>query len=569
MRLTKPALRSLIFILTFPALAQTTPPAPTLKVYARETVVDVNVTDAKGNPVRGLTQADFTVKEDGKAQAIRSFEEFGTQPVQPLPKLPPNTYTNLQPPPGSSAVNILLLDGLNTAPPDATDPDQIGQSFAVQNRVKQGATNFVKNMPPGTRVVILDLSRGLRILQNVSSNPDLLSAAINTMDMNMDGRAATVKQWCFQQDERNRGTLEALNQIATDTAPIKSKKNLIWFSAGFPTVTDPSVNTQSGQVCLPDYTSDLLKTYSLLAAAQVVVYPLGPRIPGSDIFSPIGPGMATPADGLTYLNYVDDEQLSLESVAEATGGTAFYNTNDLGGAVAQAVDKGSSYYTISYVPPGTQYDGRRHAIGIETRQPGLHLAYRQSYVAIDPTAVRPAPVLAIGASLPVSASSHPDPEATMRLAMGRAMPTSTQLLFDVQVEPSTIPPKPSDPPILGTLDSKLKSKPLTRYGFQYAIPARQITFTPGPNGTHKGSLEVDIAVYDGSPSGSGKILTGLSQTVKMPLSDDKYQQFIQGPFRFFQQLDLPSGQLFVRIGILDPASNKIGTLEIPITIPKK
>jgi hypothetical protein len=120
MRLTKPALASLILILTLPALAQTTPPAPTLKVYARETVVDVNVTDAKGNPVHGLTQADFTVKEDGKSQAIRSFEEFGTQPVQPLPKLPPNTYTNLQPPPASSAVNILLLDGLNTAPPDAT-----------------------------------------------------------------------------------------------------------------------------------------------------------------------------------------------------------------------------------------------------------------------------------------------------------------------------------------------------------------------------------------------------------------------------------------------------------------
>ncbi|MGD0638226.1 MAG: VWA domain-containing protein [Nitrososphaerales archaeon] len=569
MRLAKPALSSLVLILTLPALAQTTPPAPTLKVYARETVVDVNVTDANGNPVRGLTKADFTVQEDGKAQAIRSFEEFGTQPVQPLPKLPPNTYTNLQPPPASSAVNILLLDGLNTAPPDATDPDQIGQSFAVQNRVKQGATNFVKNMPPGTRVVILDLSRGLRILQNVSSNPDLLSAAINTTDMNMDGRAATAKQWCFQQDERNRGTLEALNQIATDTAPIKSKKNLIWFSAGFPTVTDPSVNTQAGPVCLPDYTSDLLKTYSLLAAAQVVVYPVGPRIPGSDIFSPVGPGMATPADGLAYLNYVDDEQLSLESVAEATGGTAYYNTNDLGGAVAKAVEKGSSYYTISYIPPGTQYDGRRHTIGIETRQPGLHLAYRLSYVAIDPTAVRPAPVLAIGVSVPQSANSHPDPEATMRLAMSRAMPTSTQILFDVQVEPSTIPPKPSDPPILGTLDSKLKSKPLTRYGFQYAIPARQISFTPGPNGTHKGSLEVDIAVYDGSPSGSGKILTGLSQTVKMPLSDDKYQQFIQGPFRFFQQLDLPSGQLFVRIGILDPASNKIGTLEIPLTIPKK
>jgi hypothetical protein len=54
----------------------------------------------------------------------------------------------------------------------------------------------------------------------------------------------------------------------------------------------------------------------------------------------------------------------------------------------------------------------------------------------------------------------------------------------------------------------------------------------------------------------------------MPLSDDKYKQFIQGPFRFSQQIDLPAGQLFVRIGILDRTSNKVGTLEIPLTATK-
>ena len=75
------------------------PQAPTLQVYSRETVVDVTVTDAHGNPVHGLTQSDFTIKEDGHPQSIRSFHEYATQPVPPPPKLPPNTYTNLQPPP--------------------------------------------------------------------------------------------------------------------------------------------------------------------------------------------------------------------------------------------------------------------------------------------------------------------------------------------------------------------------------------------------------------------------------------------------------------------------------------
>jgi hypothetical protein len=93
-----------------------TPPAPTLKVYSRETVVDVTVADATGNPVHGLTQSDFTVKEDNKPQPIRSFEEFGAGTVQPPPKLPPNVYTNLQPPAASGATNILWLDFTNAAP---------------------------------------------------------------------------------------------------------------------------------------------------------------------------------------------------------------------------------------------------------------------------------------------------------------------------------------------------------------------------------------------------------------------------------------------------------------------
>src|ERR1039458_766851 len=171
MRLTNPALTSLLLLITAlgaPHLAsemwvsdqppQPSPPAPTLKVYSRETIVDVTVTDAKGNPVHGLTQSDFTVKEDSKPQPIRSFEEFGNATpttAQPLPKLPPNVYTNLQPPPASSALTILLLDGLNTAPPDATDPQQVGWSFSNQTRVKQGAAQYLKSMPPRTRVTIL------------------------------------------------------------------------------------------------------------------------------------------------------------------------------------------------------------------------------------------------------------------------------------------------------------------------------------------------------------------------------------------------------------------------------
>ena len=569
------------------------PTAPTLKVYARETIIDVTVTDAKGNPVHGLTKDDFTVKEDGKPQPIRSFEEFGNNPDADSfvpPNLPPNTYSNVQPPPASSAVNILLLDGLNTAPSDSTDPTQVGSSYALQTRVKQGAQKFMGGMPSGTRVAILGLSRSLRILQGITSDPDLLNAAVDTMDMNMDGRASSPAMWCAQQNARNRATLEALNQIATAFAAIKGKKNLIWFSGGLPTITDPAVNAQPANLitlpfspthplppppgpgttgCLDIQTQPLLKTYALLAAAQVTVYPIDAHGLGSPIDNPNGPGAIDPSAQPLYGIANAEDQLSLESVAEATGGAAFYNSNDLGSLAAQAVDQGANYYTLSYIPPGQKFDYGHHSIKIalnpDTTQPGLHLVYRQTYDAVDPATIKPATSLTLAAPLPAGGL------VDMRLAMGRAMPISTDIHFNVYVESTLAPAETSTQPgaILGTLDpavkAKLKGAPLTRYTLLYTIPTRQLAFAAAPDGNRNGSLEVDIAAYDAD----AKLVTGLSQSVKMPLSDAAYQKFVQAPYHFLQQLDLPAGQFIVRIGVLDHTSNKVGTLEIPVTVAKK
>jgi hypothetical protein len=273
----------------------------------------------------------------------------------------------------------------------------------------------------------------------------------------------------------------------------------------------------------------------------------------------IGPGLKD-----TTSTAAAEEHLSYEAVAEATGGAAFYNSNDLAALVAQAVDRGTNYYTLSYVPPGQKFDYSHHTIKIAVDKPDLHLVYRQSYDAVDPATIKPTPGLTLATTLPETApgNSHPDLEAEMHAAMGRAMPIYTQIVFNVYVEPVATAPGAA---ILGTLDPKLRNKPLTRYSFLYSFPAKEIAFTPNHDGSHHGTVDLNIAAYDSD----GKLVTGLSQTVTMPLKDDAYQQYIRGSFRYLQQLDLPSGPLFLRIGVLDPTSNKIGTLEIPLTVPKK
>jgi VWFA-related protein len=564
--------------------------APTIQVYSREAVVDVTVMDAKGQPVHGLTQADFTISEDGKPQQIRSFKEYSrdTPPEAPaLPKLPPNVYTNIQPPPASSSVNILLLDALNTAPADMV-------------YMKQESMRYLKGMPKGTRIAVLGLSSRLTILQGLTSDPAVLQAAIDTkknralpspfidndsagaidasIDLADDGEAAILQQFendisAMQQDIRNRMTLEALNQIAAYVSGIKGRKNLIWFTDGMPLNIFPDGGTND-LIGITDYSKDLRKTTDLLTAAEVAVYPVDAR----GLFNNPAISAAVAPTGLSGKNAAQkgakdaeaqmkfaqktaQEQLGMEAVAEATGGVAYYNTNDLKTAVSKAIENGANYYGLSYVPPSLRYDGRYHSISVKVDRPGVKLAYRTGYNADDISNNAITPELTL-------ATTAPEPYGNnMAASMGRGVPTSSQLLFDVRVQPTTMAPKPTDPPVMGTLDEKLATRKLVRYDFEYVFPARELSFSEAPGGVHKGSVEFDIVAYDVY----GKRITSLSQTLPLPLTASQYAQMVksQTPFRFFQQIDLPPGEMFIRVGVLDGISDKVGTMEIPLTVSKK
>jgi VWFA-related protein len=562
--------------------------APTLRVTSRETIVDVTVTDMKGQPVHGLKQSDFTVKEDGQPQPVRSFlevrEDAPPTPAHPPVQLPPNVYTNLQAPPTTSAVNILLLDGLNTAAAD-------------QVNMRQESLKYLKSMPRGTRIAVLGLNSSLRILQGFTSDPAVLIAVVDSKknralpspfidndsaailddqadaqtELGNDDTAAAIQEFSNEQvgvqtDIRNRMTLEALNQIAAYVTGIKGRKNLIWFTDGMPLNLFPTDGVADLQG-MTDYAKDVRKTTDLLTAAEVAVYPVDAR----KLFNPAANEADQHLDRITNrtagvvatnqmkaLNKKGSELLGMEAVAEATGGAAYYNTNDLKTAVAKAISNGANYYTVSYVPPDLRFDGRYHSIDVEVARPGLHVAYRKGYNADD---------VAQAESSPALATSTPEPYGNNMVAsMGRGVPTSSQLLFSVGVAPSTQPVKPEDAGIAGTLDEKLKEKPLVRYEIQYSLPSRQIAFADNPDGTRRCSLEFDLAAYDVF----GKRISGLSQTVSpRPITAEKYQQTIRTPLRFIQELDLPVGEVFLRIGILDGVSSKVGTLEIPLVVPRK
>ena len=521
----------------------------TLKVYSRETVVDVTVTDAKGQPVHGLTQTDFSVTEDDKSQSIRSFKEFSkdTPVTTSTPrKLPPNTYTNLQT--GTGPLYVLLFDYINGGGGGG----------------RAAAEKFIKNLAPGTRVALLAMGGRFTVMQGPTTAPNLLLKGLNAHVIGGGGGPCPIKEWA---------TLDQMHEIATYLSEIKGKKNLIWIGNGIPNMVFPNP--------CHDWRLPLQQTYDLLEDAQVTVYPVDP----SGLQAPPAPTLSEPTSSdsaqavkqnaeppssysaqsvkqnADWLNLLVTNHLSMEAVAEATGGQAFYNTNDIAGAIANATDAGSSYYTLSYAPPSVEYDGKYHAISVKVNRPGIHVLYRKGYSAEDHTLIEHRPETLFGV---VTRDTRPTGAAVdpFVAAMSPIAPPATQILFDVRVEPSSMAAKPDDPAVMGTLNASFKDKPLTRYGLQYDVLPSQIAFTDGPGGTHNGSLGLDVVVFDVA----GKLVTGLSQTVKMSLNNKTVAD--NEPINFSQQIDLPPGRFFVRIGVFDGVSNKVGTLQIPVMVAK-
>jgi VWFA-related protein len=98
---------------------------------------------------------------------------------------------------------------------------------------------------------------------------------------------------------------------------------------------------------------------NLLARNQIAVYPIDARgLVGDPWFDASKAGAANVTSSIKGLsNGVQRTSTSaaiqkwtMTDIADPTGGQAFMNTNDLKGAVSQAIDAGSNYYTLTYAP---------------------------------------------------------------------------------------------------------------------------------------------------------------------------------------------------------------------------
>ena len=74
-------------------------------------------------------------------------------------------FSNFSPLPTPPAVNVLLLDALNTPMDD-------------QMYLKKAAQHYLKTLKPGTRLAIFTMSMRLSFIQGFSDDPAMLATAL-------------------------------------------------------------------------------------------------------------------------------------------------------------------------------------------------------------------------------------------------------------------------------------------------------------------------------------------------------------------------------------------------------
>ncbi|HEV7220291.1 MAG TPA: VWA domain-containing protein [Terriglobales bacterium] len=569
-----------------------------LKRTVRRVVVDVVVTDSGGNPARGLSEKDFSVKEDGKPQQILSFDAHdwaaSYAPLK-LPHLPPNTYLDLPATPERGPLYVLLYDLVNTEMDD-------------QATARKEMLDFIKTKPDGTRFAIFVLSDELRLVQGFTDDRKEL---LDALDPNSP--KPHVPRIFLMGRNSGRGDVRmmvsVLNDIANFLDGLAGRKNLIWFSGGFPLTLFP--RDDDGQT----YREEIKDTLNTMARGQVAIYPVDVRgvvvtnyyapagaTPGGGVYSdsrsgsvgsatgsgtsassanantagPAASAAATAASsisaaGVTGFSELNSGYQTQDEIAYETGGHAFHSNNGLKESLAQVTEMGANYYTLSYSPTNENYDGALRSIHVDLARRGYHLAYRRSYYGDDPGSSHKHTTYRASNAPSSSEPSASQPGELLYANMQHGAPQAHEVFFSVHIHP-VAPAATATPAQLNyfadqpAFEAKHhKGKQLAPFQVQpyvadFFVPTRQFRqHSPLGDGD---ALEFTTVAYDAD----GMILNSIVQMASDPASAAEQSTAQHTGYHILQNIDVPAKAASIRVGVRDKATDHIGTLEVALPL---
>lgn len=482
--------------------------APQLTVSAKIVLLDVVVTDRKGNVVRdGLTRDDFTVLEDGQPQPIRNFEPpIGhSMPAGPAPIV--NSAVDLSQI-GNAPVTILVLDELNSR-------------FEDSSYSRQMLVQFLKAQPPVLRepmVLMVAENSTFQQLHDYTQNRDALIEAVNQHKPEIPWRLANGGKNSAGAVERMAQVMAALQQLSQASYGTPGRKNLIWLGNGFPS---------ADLVGLDDRTSTTIEAafrrcMTRLMDARITLYSVNPTANSTETIQVTSPDDMSMGQDTNGNDPFASGAVAFPTLAQETGGIGFAGRNDLNNVIAEGIARGESYYTLSYRPTGSSEESARFRnIRIVMKDPNLHATTRTGYYPDSAADLNP-----------VLDKSMPSKQAAANLKLDLSNALTTKIVYSgLAVTASSIGEG--------------------RYGIHVAENGIGWS-SPDVEGREHAEATVAAAWYDSKD----KLLGHVAREETYPRGDGS-----QGA-QFLLPVELPKGAVRLRIVVRDAFNGHMGTYDI-------
>ncbi|HVX57868.1 MAG TPA: VWA domain-containing protein, partial [Candidatus Saccharimonadales bacterium] len=368
--------------------------------------------------------------------------------------------------------------------------------------------------------------------------------------------------------DRDLLTLQNFQRLASFLNSFPGRKNVIWFSQAFPLVItgnfEPQLIDETGRTLDnpsfdPRLEDEAARTLDMLAAARVVLYPVDAG--GADtpaIFSGETQMAATMHDPTSLMDNVNSahfdqatqrntNQATMKMIAHQTGGKAFVNSNGLSKIIGQVAGAGGDFYTISYTPSDTKMDGTYRRIDIKVKGGNYQLAYRRGYVARDGELPGSGQALRQNALQQLQEIGPVDPLLPF---MDLGMPQSQQILIEARITPE-LPgaPQPQDP-----------KNAATRYSVDFALGVKDLEIPARADGIHEGSIRLSMIAYDRY----GGIVSRTDRIVQYHVPPGLWKVYQASGVQLHADIAVPKGNYWLRTGIFDQQSRRVGTMEVPL-----
>ncbi|HET6372309.1 MAG TPA: VWA domain-containing protein, partial [Candidatus Polarisedimenticolia bacterium] len=378
------------------------------KVQVNLVLIDVVVRDRKDRPISGLTRDDFELLVDRlpvPSSDIETFEEIcapaeAARLTPPPGTPPPGTPTQAQEPVAVPQLRHFVV---------YLDFSQMSPSGANQ-ALKAAREHFLNRIGDSDRVMILAHKKGLRLVQDFTSDRALLASRIDELmadsttidtDVLEEGRnladmaskacdpkygrcsrrADAAMSFSAQEELRARRSLKALEGLMPALAGLKGRKALVLFTDALreePGVQYAQLARTTPQALGVSISSDVLRLTREANAAGVSIYTVhasglddhtveqfrdartieeNPKLTNSGDQPPIE------MDSFPAAQAGLDSALAMQTtLAAETGGRSLKRTNDLAGILETARTDLSCYYLLGYRTQSRANDERHSLI---------------------------------------------------------------------------------------------------------------------------------------------------------------------------------------------------------------